>query len=270
MTPGQVQSEIVRYYDREFDEAARLTRSAEGALELVRTQELLRPHLPPAPASVLDIGGGAGIHARWLTEDGHRVHLVDPVPRHVDQARAAGCTVELGDARDLTAADASYDVVLLLGPLYHLPDRADRLRALREARRVVRPGGLVAVAGISRHAALFDNAARGVLHRPEILESLRATMAGGRHDGQRGFTVSYFHAPDELAAEIDEAGLHRLALHGVEGPGWPQLHAVDLATDGSPADSPLFRSALAAARFADGRPELLPITAHLLALTRAG
>jgi SAM-dependent methyltransferase len=197
---------------------------------------------------------------------------VDPVPRHVAQARAAGCTVELGDARSLTAADASYDVVLLLGPLYHLPERADRLRALAEARRVVRPGGLVAVAAISRHAALFDNVARGVLHRPAIADSLVSTMAEGRHDGQRGFTVSYFHDPEELAGEIDAAGLERFALHPVEGPGLPQLHAVDLAGglagDGPLQERPLFRAALAAARLADGRPELLPITAHLLALAR--
>lgn len=81
---------------------------------------------------MLDVGGGPGTHARWLAEDGYRVHLVDPVPRHIAEAEASGCSVELGDARALSARDDSYDVVLLLGPLYHLVDAADRRTALAE------------------------------------------------------------------------------------------------------------------------------------------
>jgi ubiquinone/menaquinone biosynthesis C-methylase UbiE len=78
------------------------------------------------------------------------VHLIDPVPRHIEQAADTAVTAEPGDARTLPVTDNSYDVALLLGPLYHLLDREDRLRALREAARVVRPGGLVAAAAIGR------------------------------------------------------------------------------------------------------------------------
>jgi SAM-dependent methyltransferase len=101
----------------------RLSSVTHGELEFLRTQELLRRHLPAAPAAVLDVGGGPGVHARWLVSDGYAVHLVDLVERHLQQALvSSGCTAELGDARALEAENGSYDAVLLLGPLYHLTE----------------------------------------------------------------------------------------------------------------------------------------------------
>src|SRR6478735_8445019 len=114
-----------------------------GWLELDRTKELLGRVLPPAGARVLDVGGGPGVYAEWLAGLGYRVHLVDPVPLHVEQAAErssrAGLTftASVGSADPLAEDDESVDVVLLLGPLYHLTDHADRVAALREARRVL-------------------------------------------------------------------------------------------------------------------------------------
>src|SRR5215204_2421405 len=126
-------------------EGSRLARGS-GRLELARTQEVLRRFLPPPPAVVADVGG-PGHYACWLAGLGYEVHLYDPVPLHVAQAEEASrarptqpiasCTV--GDARALGRPDDSTDAVLLLGPLYHLTSRADRLAALTEARRVLRP-----------------------------------------------------------------------------------------------------------------------------------
>src|SRR6185436_3267742 len=117
---------ITWYYNRGL-ERDRLDAGA-GALELARTQALLERYLPPAPATIADVGGGPGRYAIWLTERGYRVHLVDPVPLHVEQAREAARVLpggalagaEVGDARALNLADSSADAVLLLGPLYHL------------------------------------------------------------------------------------------------------------------------------------------------------
>lgn len=92
-----------------------------------------------------------------LTEAGYDVVLVDPVPLHVDQARQSGVSsAVVGDARSLEFDDDSFDVVLLLGPLYHLTEREERVCALREAARVVRPSGVIVVAVISRFASTFD------------------------------------------------------------------------------------------------------------------
>ena len=112
---------------------------------------LLERFLPAPPARVLDIGGASGVYASWLSGRGYQVHLIDPVPLHREQAMADGrFSVASGDARHLAEDDGSYDAVLLLGPLYHLTDRTDRVGALAEARRVTRPGGIVAAAVISR------------------------------------------------------------------------------------------------------------------------
>ncbi|MFI5659656.1 class I SAM-dependent methyltransferase [Streptomyces sp. NPDC051684] len=264
MTTPQVADEVLAYYSTRFDEHARLASSAAGVLELVRTQELLRRYLPTAPARVLDVGGGPGAHARWLVEDGYRVHLVDPVERHVREAAGAGCTVEVGDARSLSAADASYDVVLLLGPLYHLPELPDRARVLAEALRVVRPGGLVVASGIQRFAALFDHAAHGRLHLDGREERSGRVLASGVNEG-REFTFAYFHRAEELAAEVRGAGIDGARLYGVEGPGDSMLKAAEAATGLQvPQESDLFVSALAAARLAESHPELLVASSHLL------
>src|SRR5206468_8904059 len=110
--------------------------------------ELLDRLLPRPPARLLDVGGGPGTHAAPLARRGYRVHLVDPVPLHVGQARqaagadpAAGFTAALGDARALPTPDESQDAVMLFGPLYHLTEAAHRQQALGEAWRVLRPGG---------------------------------------------------------------------------------------------------------------------------------
>src|ERR1700677_1111920 len=110
-----MEPDILTYYNRGRD-AGRL--DVVGRLEFVRTHELLARFLPHPPARVLDVGGAAGIHALPLIARGYDVTLLDPVPLHVDQARAAGVSSALlGDARDLPFADASTDATLLLGPL---------------------------------------------------------------------------------------------------------------------------------------------------------
>jgi ubiquinone/menaquinone biosynthesis C-methylase UbiE len=145
-----VDPELRTFYTARFSEDDRLRGRAHGVLERVRTQELIARFLPPAPAVVLDVGGATGVHAEWLADGGYEVHVVDPIEEHVAQGcRLPGVTAEVGDARALMQGDASQDAVLLLGPLYHLLERRDRLSALREARRVARPGAPVLAAAIS-------------------------------------------------------------------------------------------------------------------------
>lgn len=268
MASEQVARQVVAFYETEYDEAERLSGTADGVLEMVRTRELLGRHLPPPPAAVLDVGGGPGAHSRWLVEDGYRVHLVDPVERHLPQAAETGCTVEQGDARALTAADGSYDGVLLLGPLYHLPDPGDRRKALSEAMRVVRPGGVVAAAAINRYSPLLDTSASTHLAHPPVQAAVEAILATGWHDGQRGFTASYFHTAAELVAEMRTAGIVTVTVYGIEGPAWALLKAVEENSQTSAVDSPLFTAVLAAARLAEPHPDLLAASSHFLAIGR--
>jgi 2-polyprenyl-3-methyl-5-hydroxy-6-metoxy-1,4-benzoquinol methylase len=77
---------MLAYYE-EGRERDRLLRRGLGRLEYLRTRELLARYLPPAPATVLDVGGGAGVYALPLAREGYSVHLIDAVPLHVEQAR---------------------------------------------------------------------------------------------------------------------------------------------------------------------------------------
>jgi SAM-dependent methyltransferase len=242
-----------------------------GSLEAERTRELLRRFLPPAPARILDAGGGPGAYAAWLAAIGYRVHLLDPVPLHVEQARSASAaqpehpfSAEVGDARHLAVPDASCDAVLLLGPLYHLVDRADRLRALAEARRVLRPGGLLFAAAISRFASLLDGLRTGALADPEFAAMVERDLREGQHRNPRPdekpewFATAYFHRPDELAEEIATSRLHLEGLFGVEGPGW--------LFETRWEDPALRERILDAARATEQEPTLSGLSAHLLAV----
>jgi SAM-dependent methyltransferase len=154
---AEIDPEILSYYDR-GRERERLG-LGRGRLEELRTRDVLE-RCPPAGGRVLDVGGGTGPYAAWLAGRGYQVDLIDAVPLHVEQARRlgreAGFTARLGDARSLPYGEAAADAVLLLGPLSHLPDRGDSLRCLQEAARVLRPGGVVVAAAISRFASLID------------------------------------------------------------------------------------------------------------------
>ncbi|WP_030914027.1 class I SAM-dependent methyltransferase [Streptomyces sp. NRRL B-24720] len=258
---------VMRFYGETVNEDGRLRRSADGRMELVRTQELLRRFLPPAPARVLDVGGGTGIHAEWLVKDGYEVTLVDPVPRHVESASAV-CSAIVGDARDLREPDDSFDVVQLLGPLYHLPDPDDRRGALAEAHRVVKPGGLVAAAAINRYASLFEHVTYAHLHTERIHDSVSKILETAVYDGARGFALSYFHRAEELVAELTASGLTDVQVFGVEGPAWSLVKAAEQQPGDGPTDE-LIASAMAAARMAEPYPELLAASSHLLAVGRA-
>ena len=240
-----------------------------GRLELVRTQEVLRRHLPPPPARVLDVGGATGVHAEWLAADGYEVHVVDVTPRHVDEVTTRlgerGVTAEVGDARRLTAPNDSADAALLLGPLYHLTAREDRLRALQEAKRVVRAGGVVAVAAVSRFASLFDGLARGFLFDPAFKPIVERDLREGQHRNPENrphwFTTTFFHHPDELRGEVADSGLRLIELVGLEGmPGWlPHLAP-------SWEDEDRRELILYAARAVESEPVLLGLSAHLMAV----
>jgi SAM-dependent methyltransferase len=265
-------SPILAHYATGYEKARLAT--GPGQLERVRTLEILAQFLPPAPAEIIDIGGGPGGYAAWLASRGYTVDLIDLVPLHVEQARALFANVspgtaraEVGDARQLPHASESRDAALLLGPLYHLPARHDRLRALREARRVLRPGGVIIVAGISRFASLMDGFFRGFINDPRFVGIVEQDLETGRHENPTGdtayFTTAYFHQPAALAEELDEAGFPGAELVAVEGPFWCLQNFEEVW-----ADARLRARLLAFLRRVDRDSSLIGASAHLLALGR--
>ena len=269
---GQVSSgsEALHAYYQLGLERDRLDRGV-GVLEFARTVEIVARWLPSPPGVIADLGGGPGRYAIWLAERGYRVQHRDIVPLHVEQTASAtagypAVTTAVGDARDVDLDEASVDAVLLLGPLYHLPDRGDRVRALGEARRVVRPGGPVFIAAISRWAGRIH----GVL-ADQLYRSVPAIIAELDHEERTGELRPLFpgsfngfaHRPAQLRAEIRSAGLHLVDLVGVEGPG-ALLQDLPQRLD-DPADAAVVMDT---ARALERVPELLGLGPHLLATAR--
>jgi SAM-dependent methyltransferase len=238
-------------------------------VEFERTKEILQRRLPAAPAVIADIGGGPGRYALWLAELGYTVEHRDLMRLHVDQLQdSSGAMVhaEVGDARDLNLPDSSVDAVVLLGPLYHLQERAHRVQALREACRIVHPGGLVFAAVISRWAPRLDGVVAERLYEsyPDLLALLPDVELTGNlppivPDGFSGYT----HRPGELVEEIAEAELSLEDLVGVEGmplaAGDMQARLVDPAA---------WQVVLDTARAIERVPELMGLSPHLIATAR--
>lgn len=255
-------------------EAERLV-GTNGQLELARTQELISRFAPPPPAVIFDVGGGAGVYSLWLAKQGYEVHLVDAVPVHVQQAQAASdsqrehpiASCVLGDARRVDRPDESVNVVLMLGPLYHLTERADRLTALSEARRISRPGGLVFAVGISRFASTLAGLAEGYLTDPEFARIAEQDLRDGQHRNptlhDAYFTTAFFHRPDELESEVRSAGLHPEQIVAVEGPAWLLQNFDEHWRD------PARRAQLLdVIRSIESEPSLIGASAHMLVVGR--
>jgi ubiquinone/menaquinone biosynthesis C-methylase UbiE len=267
-----------RRYEKMLDhyasgyEASRLTVGG-GQLERERTRELLLRFLPPAPATILDVGGGPGDHACWLARQRYEVHLMDIVPLHIEMATLASrqqseaplASTRVGDARSLPWNNATVDVVCLLGPLYHLTDRDHRMGALHEAHRVLKPGGVLFAAGVSRFASTMDGLRAGFLKDAVFADIVDRDLKDGQHrnptNNPNYFTDTFFHHPDELRSEVTDAGFALSGLYGIEGPGWLVSNFNEWW------NNPDYRARLLKiARALESEPSLLGMSAHLLAV----
>lgn len=220
------------HYDRNVErEWERLERHRT---EFAVTCRVLAEFLPPPPGRILDIGGGPGRYALYLTGLGYRVTLIDLSQRSLDfaleKATAAGIYLPSpirGDATllpdrvgaiedDLTGL---FDAVLLMGPLYHLLAREDRAAAVAEAHRVLRPGGYLFAAFLTRFAPLRDVA----IHSPawirdfsDRFQQLIATGLNPAHEAS-SFPDSYFAHPAEIEPFMASCGFITDAMQGCEG-----------------------------------------------------
>jgi SAM-dependent methyltransferase len=243
-------------------------------LEEARTRELIERHAPGPPAIILDIGGGAGVYSFWLADLGYEVHLVDAAPRLIAEARRqaaekrALASCKVGDARTLEFPDGHADVVLFLGPLYHLTEAADRAKALAEAKRVLKPGGWFFGAMISRWASALDGLSRDLLGDPRFAGIVARDLQDGQHRNPTErvdyFTTAYFHTPSDALDECRGAGFVNPRIFGIEGPGWllPDVH--------ERMNDPRRRADLLdVASITESEASLIGVSAHLLVVAHA-
>lgn len=232
--PTEEMEQIMACYNQGL-EKSRLSRGIEK-LELERSKEIISRYIQGSGLVIYDIGGGAGVYSGWLAEQGHEVHLFDLASRSADMAAELNQqltrpiqSIEVADARQIARADKSADAVLLMGPLYHLTEREDRIAALAEAKRLLKDGGILIAAAITRYGAMLyglsvygrDNQ---LINEDDFMFMIEREISEGQHvrpDKYPGFIArSYFHLPNELQEEMEAVGLEHLQTLAVEGPVW--------------------------------------------------
>jgi len=254
-----------------------------GLIEFARTKELLLEHLPPPPAVVYDIGGGYGEYAWWLASLGYDVQLFDISQTHIAMSAALGeeypgvslRSAEVADAVQIDRPGASADAVLCMGPLYHIVEERNRLAALAECRRLLRPGGWLFAAAITPYATLLwattvYGSKNCLLEEDAFIAMCVHEIETGAHitpenSAYGGLGRSFFHAPDVLERELAAGGFAEISLHGVVGAGWL---APDL--DEKWRDPTAREAILRSVRMLDGRRDILGLSTHLLAIARKG
>lgn len=222
---------ILEFYENGA-ENGRLERGL-GKIELYRTKEILNKYVKSKNNVIYDIGGGIGVYSSWLSEKGNDVHLLELAPSSVKFAIENQINTkfiaEVCDARDLDRDDESADIVLLMGPLYHLQNKCDRTQVLNEAKRVLKKGGLLFSVGISKFSSTTwalstygkeNNFLDDTIYKNMIEKELISGVHIRPKEYPYFIAQSYFHTPSELQQEIESVGFETIQKHAIEGLIW--------------------------------------------------
>ena len=272
-------NEIYDFYNNGA-EIGRLERGL-GVVEFYRTKEILSRYIDTGKV-IYDIGGGIGMYAAWLAKMGNEVHLIELAESAVEYAKAnmmQDChfIAETGDARHINRPDESADVVLLMGPLYHLRDREDRLKTLRESLRVLKKGGLLVAAGISKFSSMTwalsvygekknENLVE-FLDDPVFFNMIKGEMTTGDHIRPKEYpkfiAESYFTTAEEMKEEIAEVGFTVEKAIAVEGCIWFTPHREEKWADEASRER-----LMDIVRITESEPEMMGMSPHFLVLAR--
>jgi ubiquinone/menaquinone biosynthesis C-methylase UbiE len=155
----------------------------------------------------------------------------------------------------------------MLGPLYHLTNRDDRIAALHEAYRVLKVNGPIFAVGISRFASTLDGLVSGFLDDPDFKSIVERDLTEGQHrnptDKPHYFTAAFFHHPEELEIEVEEAGFQLEKIIAIEGVA---ALLQDLPERWSDPDRQ--KQLLETLRWLEDEPAMLGVTGHLMAVAQ--
>jgi ubiquinone/menaquinone biosynthesis C-methylase UbiE len=256
---------IRSFYEEQYSES---DREGRVPLEFIRSKSIILRYLKHNDMNIADIAGGAGVYSFWLAEMGHRVHLLDLARNHIDFAKAKAQETNIplasytcADARALPYADESMDIVLLMGALYHLRERNDRVRCLSEAKRILKPDGILLCTVISRYSSMVGYYKWGHIDEGNV-RLIDESLESGRYNNIPFFPDAFFHTPEEIVSEMTDAGFTGIRLIAVEGFG--NAYKFDDYADNEYKLAQLLRHI----EMTEAKPELLGVSKNIIAVGR--
>lgn len=219
--------DAVKKFYNDYDESSRLTTDNARRLEFITTTHVLDKYITNDDA-ILDLGAGAGIYSFHYADKGHSVISTDYTPKHVELIQNKiechgydSMTAEIVDATDLSRyISKSFDVVLCLGPMYHLTDQSAQMKCIEESLRVLKPDGILAISYINRHF-MFPYLAKGSSQflsqhwMTKIIEEGRISS----NDNDCFWTDAYFHTPSEIEGLFLKHSVTKLGNVATDGIG---------------------------------------------------
>lgn len=216
---------ILKYYE-EYDEDKRLFKSNVNKLEFITTIEKLNSIIKSGD-KIIELGAGTGNYSFYYNDKGHEVVALDIVPKHVEiieqkikEKNSEKIKTYLGSAIDLSEfSDESFDVVLCLGPMYHLTSVEDQRSCIMESRRILKKDGVLAIAYINKHYILANT----MLNNNYLKESfIEKTLTSGimKSEDEGNFWVeSNYFTPKEIEKLVDKIGFRKISNIATDGVG---------------------------------------------------
>lgn len=233
MNSKQIISRNIELFYNKASEETRLDKGM-GIFEFERIKTLIKKYMPSAPSQIVDIGGGTGKYSEWLAGQGHQVHLVEPISKHIEIAQTRNQKlknkfyIHQGESRNLELPNNYADLIILHGPLYHLQSKEDRALTILEAQRVLKNNGIILGFAINYTASTLAGLLNGLIHKKAFFEMCREELTTGIHNQPIDFpwilAEAYYHTPSQLKDEFLSHDLIYLNTYAVEGIAWLDKH----------------------------------------------
>ncbi len=256
--------EILNSYYASYDEDGRL-RSKHGFVEFHTTMRYIQKYLKPGDR-VLEIGAGTGRYSHALAQKGYLVDAVELIEHNIEvfqQKTQPGeqITIRQGNALDLSDfAENTYDITLLLGPMYHLFTQEDQKQALKEAIRVTKPGGVIYAAYCNNDATIVQFCfQRGMLREPRYQELIDPLTFKASSTPEELFVL---YRKEDIDALMENLPVKRLHYIGTDMAANYIREAVDAM------DDELYELFLRYTDFICERPDMVGVSHHLLDVFR--
>ena len=206
---------LEKYYNK-FNEDKRLL-SRHGKVEFEVAKKYIYDYIKDRKnLRIIDIGAGTGRYSAWLARLGHNVTAIELVQKNVSQIKEKNCNiiVKKGNALKLKEESEYFDIALLFGPIYHLFSHEDKIKAINEAKRVLKNNGILFIMYLMNDYAVITHAFKE--------GALQNSLENGKLD--KNFQVisteedlySYVRI-EEINSLSSESGMKRLKIIGVDG-----------------------------------------------------